>query len=865
MKLSKRKICSVILSISIIAATIAIPAYGDANKNFVPQMTAIDGNENQSFAIGELSEESGETPEKIVERNYNKKLVGSDDKKQKGFKIVKKSKNSMGRTVISTVQTFNGFSVYGTDQNYHVNNAGVIECIAGSNVDDIENKVISMNFSAKYSQEDVLKAIENHLGFAPDYEVTPKPEIILYPISGKYHYVYEVEVEASSPRYISCTYYFDANDLSVMSANGHIHSINDNEIPVQGSGVGQSGVEKDLKMVYNTTDGKYYLKNTVDNFKTSYGWSGWLKPDIEREISQFNPAPTIIAPFSYTDDKFDSGDDEAINNEDWNVIYQRAAVDAHSNVTKIINFFKNAPFYRNRQADNDAENIDEVYVIEQNEETNENIKMHVLISTNEPTGLGSSLGHPTAWGSKNYLGIHCHPGENGKIISACLDVLAHEYTHGILEFEGLTGLQPETRAVHEGVGDVFGILAEYFITNDYSVQENGLDETISGLIAEDIYFTGYLRDAFDPEIKTYAAYDAKENATQNDGGGLISRASGLMALGGENVNAIEYGKIAHIFYNAINDGYLTQETNLKQFANYVVQSARLLYGANSQECKSTKDAFFAVGLLDTPPTNFTCTNFDDITVNLAWNGETGKNVGVYRKSAGTTDEPYLFHTTSSTTGFTFNTLYGSMEYYIAYIDQSDIRTSAYSNAVNIERLTKNAPTNFRITNRSCLDIQFSWSGTTGEKFAVYRKISDTNDEFVKVGETTNKQITVDTFLGKCDFKVAVISSDGTRLSPFSNVYSIESYLDAPSNFYKESSTGSTATFSWNQHNDERVGRYAVYRVRPGTLDTPEKIGETKYNSLKVNLASGTYDYMVAIVDINGNRMSRFSNVVIVSK
>jgi hypothetical protein len=109
----------------------------------------------------------------------------------------------------------------------------------------------------------------------------------------------------------------------------------------------------------------------------------------------------------------------------------------------------------------------------------------------------------------------------------------------------------------------------------------------------------------------------------------------------------------------------------------------------------------------------------------------------------------------------------------AYVDASGNRLSTYSNAINIDKMTKSAPTNFGMTYRSGLSVQFGWSGTTGEKCAIYRKISDTNDEFVKVGETTSNQMSVDSLIGKCDFVAAIVSSDGIRLSPFSNVYRLK--------------------------------------------------------------------------------------------
>ncbi len=808
MELSRRKVCSVLLSVGIIASSIGASAYAEEKKDYISKGASI---ETPSFVIGELSEKSGESPEKIVEKNYGKELKGSGSLEQKSFKQIRKFKNSMGRTVISTTQTFNGVRVYGTDQNFHINDDGVIECVAGSRVEDIESKVISKNFSAKYSQKDVLNAVEKYLGFKPDYKTPPQPEIILYPVSGKYNYVYEVNVEAFSPCYISCTYYIDAGSLSVINVNNHIRSVQ-GDIPVVGSGIGQFNYSRELQIVQN--NGLYYLRNANENLVTSTA-----------TVDRYNSNPVFGAVFSEPDSNFNS--DNSTN-------YQNDAVDAHANVTKVSSFFRNAPFYRNGNDGNGNE-------------------VKVAIITN------SSAYTPSAYSDINYIGFNTFQGPNGKSTSCCVDITAHEFTHGILRSEGMLGYQNETLALSEGVADVFGVLGEYFITNDGSTDD--------WLMGEDIYNGGCIRDCANPEITNYSDYLALQYPTSIQGAGIITKAASLMAMGGTHngvtVSAIGYGKLARIFYNAINDGYITNDTSLKQFANYAVQVANLLYGGNSQAYRNVKDAFTAVGLLSAPPPSFRLIYVSGMNVQLAWDTTSGSRVGVYRKGAGTNGEPVLIDNTTSTTGLLVSTLSGSCDFYAAYVDASGNRLSTYSNAINIDKMTKSAPTNFGMTYRSGLSVQFGWSGTTGEKCAIYRKISDTNDEFVKVGETTSNQMSVDSLIGKCDFVAAIVSSDGIRLSPFSNVYSVETYLSAPANFNVTDGTTSTVTFFWNAA--AAANRYAVYRTPYGTNEAPVKVAETKNTSMVVYTTTGRYNYQAAIVDLEGNRISSFSSIVTVQK
>jgi Zn-dependent metalloprotease len=162
------KLCSIVLSAGIIASSI-LPAFAaQSTESYIPKVSS--NNYESGFISGKLTEKSKESPEKIVEKNYNKvflpsagKMLVKQSKEDKQFKKDEQFKNSKGRTVVKTTQTYNGVPIFGTEQNFHINDEGIIECIVGSTVGDMENKLASSASNIQTSKQDALSAVENHL------------------------------------------------------------------------------------------------------------------------------------------------------------------------------------------------------------------------------------------------------------------------------------------------------------------------------------------------------------------------------------------------------------------------------------------------------------------------------------------------------------------------------------------------------------------------------------------------------------------------------------------------------------------------------------------------------------------------------
>jgi Zn-dependent metalloprotease len=825
--MKKRNIVlSILLSVAIVASSLA-PAFAAENPEPAAEITSVigsaDSNAVSNFVSGRLTEKSDESPENIVAKYYNKDSVLSAKSKStlfsqatediqlntdKQFKIVKQFKNSTGRTVVQTVQTYKGVPIYGSGKNFHINSDGVIECITGANVENIESKVVAASNQA--SEEEALKAVENDLGFKPEYVEAPQYELVLFPVNDTYVYAYKVSVNYTKPAFGDFIYYIDANNLSVLRILTNTASV---EEPVIGSGIGQSGtLIQNLKMVKDDTN-TYYLENTEENVST---------------ISSLT-----FKRFSEPDSCFDSG--TATN-------FQQDAVDAQNNTSKVVKFFKDT---FNRNGNDDLGSPYNVYIDE------------AATSFN-------------AYGGINTVRFNVgHAAENGRSVSCALDAVAHEYTHGILLSEGLTipvlydKQCSELLSLHEGLSDVFGTLCEYYT----SINEGTYDQTFDWTLAEDS--GAVLRDCANPVIDDYSDYltVTATNPSPHLGGGVISKAASLIAMGGTHngvtVTPIGYDKLANIFYKAINDGYFPLDTynmTFRLFAEAAVQVASQVYGISSPEIQTVKDAFAATGVFTPLLKSFYIYNRSGLAIVFGWdsNGVSADTYAIYRKKTGSPAEPEQVKVTAGTTAGA-ETFIGSYDFCFAKVDSSGNKISDYSNVITMECYS-NAPENFTMSNRSGLIVEFSWTGLSDATYAIYRKATGSSDAYEKVKTTTDSTATADTLMGSYDFCVAQVDSDGYRLSNYSTPITVEAYYNAPENFTMANRSGLKVGFSWTGSPD---ATYAIYRKATGSSDAYEKVKTTTNSTATADTLMGSYDFCVAQVDSNGNRISNFSTPITV--
>lgn len=185
-----------------------------------------------------------------------------------------------------------------------------------------------------------------------------------------------------------------------------------------------------------------------------------------------------------------------------------------------------------------------------------------------------------------------------------IDVIGHELTHGVVQFEAGLVYQGESGALNESFADVFGSL----------VKQHSLKQTVeqadwligAGLLAPGVNGTA-LRSLKEPGTAyddpmlgrdpQPAHYSNRFRGSQDNGGvhinsGIPNHAFYLaaMAIGGS-----AWEKTGRIWYVALRD-MLRSRSNFSSAARATVNVAGQLYGQNSPEQTAVRNAWQAVGV-----------------------------------------------------------------------------------------------------------------------------------------------------------------------------------------------------------------------------------------------------------------------------
>lgn len=184
-------------------------------------------------------------------------------------------------------------------------------------------------------------------------------------------------------------------------------------------------------------------------------------------------------------------------------------------------------------------------------------------------------------------------GDARPYISA-LDVVAHEMTHGVVQFTVGLEYRYQSGALNEAIADVMACMVD----PDW-------------LVGEDLP-GGAFRDLENPEnFGLPADMDHYQEMSLNeDNGGVhinMSIPSRAWAL---TANTIGRDKAAGILYRVLTSLYLTSQSQFVDMRLAAVQSATDLFGADSEETAAVKSSFDTAGILegaatqpseDTPP------------------------------------------------------------------------------------------------------------------------------------------------------------------------------------------------------------------------------------------------------------------------
>ena len=181
-------------------------------------------------------------------------------------------------------------------------------------------------------------------------------------------------------------------------------------------------------------------------------------------------------------------------------------------------------------------------------------------------------------------------GDGGeRDILTSLDIVAHEFGHGISYCMANLDRVGEPAALDEGLSDIWGACVENWAITGKNTWE----------IGEDVGTP--VRIMSNP--MTYRGTNWNDSADEHYNAGVLNYWFYLLAHGGSgtndhglhyNVTGIGMIKAAKIVFRA-EANYMTSSTDYQAFCNYTIRAARELY--SGQEIASTLEAWRAVGLL----------------------------------------------------------------------------------------------------------------------------------------------------------------------------------------------------------------------------------------------------------------------------
>lgn len=204
-------------------------------------------------------------------------------------------------------------------------------------------------------------------------------------------------------------------------------------------------------------------------------------------------------------------------------------------------------------------------------------------------------------------------GVDLKPLPAALDVIAHEFTHGVTQATAKLTYQDATGALNESISDIFAA----FIEHTYQANEND-----NFLIGELIGKSGPLRNMVHPadEALQYPQRDHMQvyfKTKQDNGGihinsGIPNNAMALMTVGGTNdVSKVQlprglgWDKSEKIWYHALTNFFMSsddfetaatktiaaaEDLGLPETDRNVVECAWIAVGVLSGECKSMEES-----------------------------------------------------------------------------------------------------------------------------------------------------------------------------------------------------------------------------------------------------------------------------------
>jgi Zn-dependent metalloprotease len=189
--------------------------------------------------------------------------------------------------------------------------------------------------------------------------------------------------------------------------------------------------------------------------------------------------------------------------------------------------------------------------------------------------------------------------------TSALDIIGHEYTHGIIAHEAGLEYRGQPGALNESIADVFGSLIKQYHDGqtadraDWLIGAGIFTAKVNGAALRSMKEPG---SAFDdpvlekdpqPAHMDYFVRTKKDSAGVHINSGIPNHAFYLTAM---NIGGNAWERAGLIWYNTLCDKTLSRTVTFLRFANRTLTHADILFGRSSREREAVRDAWAAVGI-----------------------------------------------------------------------------------------------------------------------------------------------------------------------------------------------------------------------------------------------------------------------------
>jgi Zn-dependent metalloprotease len=213
-----------------------------------------------------------------------------------------------------------------------------------------------------------------------------------------------------------------------------------------------------------------------------------------------------------------------------------------------------------------------------------------------------------------------------------MDVMAHEYTHGVTQFTAGLAYQDQPGALNESISDVFASMAKQLVLGQTAAEADwliGAGLFMPGINAKALRSMREPGTAYDDpqigrDLQVGSMSDYVVTDTDNGGvhinSGIPNRAFALAALA---IGGHSWEMAGQVWYDTLVNGQLSAQASFESFAQATVTSARRRFMHDPSVAEKVQAAWVEVGLLG-------------VSVDLAADQAVGADVA---SSAGSSEAP----------------------------------------------------------------------------------------------------------------------------------------------------------------------------------------------------------------------------------